>query len=116
MNPFLFRRIRGPVFLLTFAVTALLNQWDILSFGRSWPLYLIVAGILRLAEASLFLSGAAVYGAGAYPAAPYVGMRCGRRRSFTGGIVLLLIGVTSPPMPCRRSLPGTSTAPGGRCC
>jgi DUF4097 and DUF4098 domain-containing protein YvlB len=96
MNPFLFRRIRGPIFLLTFAVTALLNQWDILSFGQSWPLYLIVGGVLRLIEASLFLSGAAaVYGVGAtpYPVDPYAGVRWGRRRSFTSGILLLLIGV-----------------------
>ena len=52
MNPrwVLIRRLRGPAFLLTFAVTALLHQWDILSFGQSWPLYLIVAGALILAE------------------------------------------------------------------
>jgi hypothetical protein len=46
----LIRRLRGPAFLLLVGVTALLNQWDILSFGRSWPLYLILAGILGLAE------------------------------------------------------------------
>jgi hypothetical protein len=52
MNPrwVLIRRLRGPAFLLTFAVTALLHQWDILGFGQSWPLYLIVAGVLTLAE------------------------------------------------------------------
>jgi DUF4097 and DUF4098 domain-containing protein YvlB len=89
MNPLLFRRIRGPIFLLTFAVTALLNQWGILPFGESWPLYLIVAGCLRLVEALLFLTGAAaVYGAG-----PYAGAMWPRRRSFTSGVVLLLIGI-----------------------
>jgi hypothetical protein len=36
--------------LLVFGITALLNEWDILSFGRSWPLYLIVFGVLQLAE------------------------------------------------------------------
>jgi hypothetical protein len=52
MNPrwLLIRRLRGPAFLLIFGVTALLNQFDILSFGRSWPLYLILAGALSLAE------------------------------------------------------------------
>jgi len=52
MNPrwLLIRRLRGPAYLLTFGLTALLNQWDILSFAQSWPLYLIVAGILTLAE------------------------------------------------------------------
>jgi len=46
----LIRRLRGPAFLLLVGITALLNQWDILSFGRSWPLYLILFGILSLAE------------------------------------------------------------------
>jgi hypothetical protein len=46
----LIRRLRGPAFLLLVGITALLNQWDILSFGRSWPLYLILGGLLSLAE------------------------------------------------------------------
>ena len=52
MNPrwILIRRLRGPAFLLTFGVTALLHQWNMLSFGQSWPLYLIVAGVLTLLE------------------------------------------------------------------
>jgi Domain of unknown function (DUF5668) len=51
MNPYLFiHRIKGPAMLLVFGVTALLNEWDIISFGRSWPLYLIVLGVLQLAE------------------------------------------------------------------
>jgi hypothetical protein len=44
------RRLRGPAFLLLLGITALLNQWDILSFGRSWPLYLILFGLMSLAE------------------------------------------------------------------
>ncbi len=51
MNPYIFiHRIKGPAMLLVFGITALLNEWDILSFGRSWPLYLIVFGVLQLAE------------------------------------------------------------------
>jgi Domain of unknown function (DUF5668) len=51
MNAWLFiRRLRGPAFLILVGITALLNQWGILSFGRSWPLYLILAGVLGLAE------------------------------------------------------------------
>ena len=46
----LIRRLRGPAFLLTFGLTALLHQWGVLSFGQSWPLYLIVAGVLTLLE------------------------------------------------------------------
>jgi hypothetical protein len=46
----LIRRLRGPAFLLLVGITALLNQWDVLSFGRSWPLYLILFGLMSLAE------------------------------------------------------------------
>ncbi len=66
MNSYIFfRQIRWPIILLTFGVTALLNQWDILHYGQSWPLYLIVFGVLRLAE------GAALSSASAWPAAVY---------------------------------------------
>ena len=51
MNQYLLlRRLRGPLILVTIGVMALLNQYDVLSFGRSWPLILIVIGILMLAE------------------------------------------------------------------
>ncbi|HUY81799.1 MAG TPA: DUF5668 domain-containing protein [Acidobacteriaceae bacterium] len=51
MNRYVFlRRIRGPVMIVVFGVTALLNQWDVMSFGKSWPLYLIALGVLMLAE------------------------------------------------------------------
>jgi hypothetical protein len=51
MSPYLFiHRIKGPAMLLVFGVTALLNEYDIISYGRSWPLYLIVLGVLQLAE------------------------------------------------------------------
>lgn len=46
----LIRRLRGPAFLILVGITALLNQWGILSFSRSWPLYLILAGMIGLAE------------------------------------------------------------------
>ena len=51
MNQFLLlRRLRGPLILVTIGVMALLDQYDVLSFGKSWPLILIVIGILMLAE------------------------------------------------------------------
>jgi len=51
MNSYmLIHRIKGPAMLLVFGVTALLHEWDIISFGKSWPLYLIVLGVLQLAE------------------------------------------------------------------
>jgi Domain of unknown function (DUF5668) len=51
MNQYLLlRRLRGPAILLTFGLTALLNEYGVISYGHSWPLYLIVIGILQLAE------------------------------------------------------------------
>jgi hypothetical protein len=51
----LLRRLRGPAYLILFGVTALLNQWGILGFDRSWPLYLILAGVMGLAERALLV-------------------------------------------------------------
>ncbi len=84
MNPFLFRRIRGPVFLLCFAFTAILAQWHILSFARSWPIYLLAAGLLRLSEGVL---PSPVYSAPAFPGASTM-----RRPSITFAITELAIG------------------------
>ena len=51
MNSYLWiHRVKGPAMLLVFGITALLNEWDIISYGKSWPLYLITFGILQLAE------------------------------------------------------------------
>jgi hypothetical protein len=51
MNRYLLiRRLRVPAFLLLVGVIALLAQADILSWGQSWPLFLILAGLLLLAE------------------------------------------------------------------
>ena len=44
------RRMRGPAWLILIGVLALLNQWHILSWDKSWPLFLIVPGVLILAE------------------------------------------------------------------
>jgi hypothetical protein len=79
MNSYLFlRRMRGPIFLLTFGVTAILDVYTNINYGRSWPLYLIVWGLLMLAENALLVQnpppppGTPGYppypGAGQYPA------------------------------------------------
>ncbi len=69
MNPYLFiHRIKGPAMLLVFGITALLNEWDILSFGRSWPLYLIVLGVLQLAERAAWSQYQQQYVQAPYPA------------------------------------------------
>lgn len=74
----LMRRLRGPAFLIMVGFTALLNQWGVLSFSRSWPLYLILAGVFGLAERAALAAGPPVYpdpSAGYMPppynAAPY---------------------------------------------
>ncbi|HYK34843.1 LiaI-LiaF-like domain-containing protein [Alloacidobacterium sp.] len=59
MNQYIFlQRIQGPAMLLTFGVCALLDQWDILNFGRSWPLYLIVLGVIKLAQRAALATAA----------------------------------------------------------
>ena len=44
------RRLRGPALLLLTGVIALLDQLGILTWGHAWPLYLILLGVLALAE------------------------------------------------------------------
>src|ERR1700750_287616 len=86
------RRLRGPAFLMLFGITALLHQWRILTFGQSWPLYLILWGVFSLAERAGFYgvtppppppgyragpySGSysdAAYAGASYPGTPYPG-------------------------------------------
>jgi hypothetical protein len=51
-------RLRWPAVLLLTGVIALLDQADILSWGRAWPLYLILFGVLALAERATLASEA----------------------------------------------------------
>jgi hypothetical protein len=44
------RRLRGPAFLLLTGVLALLAQAHIFGWSKSWPLYLILWGVMILAE------------------------------------------------------------------
>ena len=69
----LIRRLRGPAFLILFGITALLSQWGVLSFSRSWPLYLILAGVIGLAERAAILAAPPVPPAypGAYASTAY---------------------------------------------
>jgi hypothetical protein len=78
----LIRRLRGPAFLILVGINAFLHQWGVLSFGRSWPLYLILAGVLGLAERAALAAAppnppfypnlypGTSYVPGAYPPAP----------------------------------------------
>jgi hypothetical protein len=78
----LIRRLRGPAFLLLVGINALLAQAHIIGWGRSWPFYLILAGVLALAErAALAADGPPPpppyagdpYAGPPYPGAPYAG-------------------------------------------
>ncbi len=62
----LIRRLRVPAFLLLIGTLALLSQAHILGWGKSWPLLLILLGVLMLAER------AALAADGGYP--PYPGV------------------------------------------
>jgi hypothetical protein len=64
---FMIRRLRGPVFLLLVGVMALLAEMHILGWGRSWPLFLITAGVFLLAER------AALANEEIYPPVPFPG-------------------------------------------
>ncbi len=72
----LIRRLRGPAFLLLVGVIALLAQADILSWEKSWPLFLILAGVLLLAERAALASESGYPPQGTpypYPGVPYPG-------------------------------------------
>lgn len=42
--------IRGPIMLITLGVLAAIDQFGGVTFWRTWPVLLIVIGILKLAE------------------------------------------------------------------
>lgn len=42
--------IRGPVLLITIGILFALEQANIISFARTWPLLIIVVGLIKLLE------------------------------------------------------------------
>lgn len=42
--------IQGPVLLITLGVLLTLDQFDSISFGRTWPVLLIIFGLFKLLE------------------------------------------------------------------
>lgn len=80
------RRLRAPAFLILFGILALLNQWHVIGFGRSWPLFLILGGLLLLAERAALIPPADP--ADFYPAAganPYTPAAAAPDPSASGG-------------------------------
>jgi hypothetical protein len=49
-NPSLLRAVRGPILLVTLGTLFLIDYAGGVSFGRTWPLLLIVFGLLKLGE------------------------------------------------------------------
>jgi hypothetical protein len=47
---FLAQAVRGPILLITIGALFALHQAGILSFSRTWPLILIVLGVMKLIE------------------------------------------------------------------
>jgi hypothetical protein len=45
-----FRSIRGPVILLALGVLMLLDHVDRIGFGQTWPVLIVIFGLLVLAE------------------------------------------------------------------
>jgi len=42
--------IRGPVLLIVIGILFAVQQWDILPFYKTWPLILIMIGVMKLIE------------------------------------------------------------------
>ena len=88
MNRYLMiRRLRGPAFLLLLGVNALLANAHILGWSQSWPFYLILWGVLLLAERAAL----ATDGYPAFPAASYAGSAQATAGQGTGGAETALV-------------------------
>jgi hypothetical protein len=73
----LFRALRSSVWVILVGVLFLLDTFDILSWGKSWPLFIIVGGLMTFFERSAYSAAAAATpyayppASAAYPSAPY---------------------------------------------
>jgi hypothetical protein len=52
----LFSALRGSVWVILVGVLFLLSSFNILGWGKSWPLFIIVAGVMTLAEKTAYQS------------------------------------------------------------
>lgn len=81
MNQYIFlRRMRAPIMLLVFGITAILAEYTSIGYSESWPLYIIAWGVLKLAENAILaqhppstLPPYPGYPQAGYPQAPYAG-------------------------------------------
>lgn len=49
-NASLIQAVRGPLMMMTLGVLLAIDHFGQFSFGRTWPLLVIVFGVLKLAE------------------------------------------------------------------
>jgi hypothetical protein len=64
----LFRALRGSVWVVLVGVMFLLNDLRVLSWGHSWPLFIIAAGLMTVFQRSAYSNAA--YAGYPYPPAP----------------------------------------------
>ncbi|HEX6545548.1 MAG TPA: DUF5668 domain-containing protein [Bryobacteraceae bacterium] len=83
--------IRGPVLLVTIGVLFAIHQAGIISFSRTWPLLIIVIGVMKLLERSM--GGAPLP---AQPAGPYP-PQTGAHEQYTGRAEPRYTGPSVPP-------------------
>jgi len=50
MNANLARAIRGPVILITIGILFAIDHFGRFSFGNTWPILIIVIGLMKLIE------------------------------------------------------------------
>lgn len=56
----LFHALRGAIWIILIGVLFLLDSSHILSWGRSWPLFIIVAGVMAVLQRATFSAAAAI--------------------------------------------------------
>jgi hypothetical protein len=66
-NYLMIRRIRGPVYILTAGVLGLFAEFTRYGWDRTWPIWIIVTGLLMFAEYS---ARSAAIASGEYPVVP----------------------------------------------
>ncbi|MBZ5566227.1 MAG: DUF5668 domain-containing protein [Acidobacteriia bacterium] len=64
------RGLMGPVVLVTLGVLFMLNEFDVASFHRTWPVLLIVIGLVKVLAGNLDTAGHVEYSAPPPPGTP----------------------------------------------
>ena len=65
-----FHALRGSIWIMLVGVLFLLDSSHILSWGRSWPLFIIVAGVMAVLQRAVFSAAAAAPYPYSYPGTP----------------------------------------------